>query len=57
MSTFHFFYTRKDKMPTGVNIHADDEADALETFKHIHDYEEIIYMTKLETLWSLKKTF
>lgn len=57
MNTFHFFYTRKDQMPTGVNIHADDEADALETFKHLYDYQEIIYMTKLETLWSLKKTF
>lgn len=56
MSTFHFFYTRKDQLPTGVNIQADDEADALETFKHLHKYEDIIYITKLETLWSLKKT-
>lgn len=56
MSTFHFFYTRKDKMPTGVNIHADDEADALETFKHLHEHEDIIYITKLNMLWSLKKT-
>jgi hypothetical protein len=56
MSTFHFFYTRKNQLPTGVNIQADDEADALETFKHLHEYEDIIYITKLETLWSLKKT-
>jgi hypothetical protein len=56
MSTFHFFYTRKNQLPTGVNIQADDEADALETFKHLHKYEDIIYITKLETLWSLKKT-
>lgn len=55
MSTFHFFFTRKNQLPTGVNIQADNEADALETFKHFHKYEEIIYMTKLETLWSLKK--
>lgn len=56
MSTFHFFYTRKDQLPTGVNIQADDEADALETFKHSYNHESIIYITKLETLWSLKKT-
>lgn len=56
MSTFHFFYTREGQLPTGVNIKAENESDALKLFNIEYDYEDIIYITKLETLWSLKKT-
>lgn len=56
MNTFHFFYTREGQLPTGVNIKAENESDALKLFNIEYDYEDIIYITKLETLWSLKKT-
>jgi hypothetical protein len=56
MSTYHIFYTRKDKLPTGINISAINEIDAIKKFTSEHQYDEIIYIAKQETLWSLQKT-
>jgi hypothetical protein len=55
MSTYHIFYTRKDKLPTGVNISAINEINAIKKFTSEHEYNEIIYIAKQETLWSLQK--
>jgi hypothetical protein len=55
MSTYHIFYTRKDKLPTGINISAINEIDAITKFTSEHQHIEIIYIAKQETLWSLQK--
>jgi hypothetical protein len=55
MSTYHIFYTRKNQLPTGVNISAINEVDAITKFASEHQYDEIIYIAKQETLWSLQK--
>lgn len=55
MSTYHIFYTRKNQLPTGINISAINEIDAITKFSSEHKYDEIIYITKQDTLWSLQK--
>jgi hypothetical protein len=55
MSTYHIFYTRKDKLPTGINISAINEIDAITKFTSEHLHVEIIYIATQETLWSLQK--
>ena len=56
MNSFHIFYTRKDQLPTGVTIQAHDTNEALMNFMWAYEHEDIIYITKLDTLWSLQKT-
>lgn len=56
MSNYHIFYTRKDQLPTGVTIKAQDANEALMNFMWAYDHEEIIYITKLDALWSLQQT-
>ena len=55
MSTYLFFYTRKNQLPTGINISAISEIDAITKFTSEHQHDEIIYIAKQETLWSLQK--